>query len=241
LETILYPSLTIPYLKLSRIAHARLMLQMRGIVIAILTISLLVFFIPNLHTISTPVTATTAYHPWSLTITITDSNNNQANVTFGKTLNSTDGKDAEDIALPPSPPQPPFIRSWFQTTFGQPYTMLWDEYKSATAITSIWNLSVLFVPAPGDTSATNLTLRWDPVILSTNLASCKLVKNETTIANMTSENSYTFTSPGNLATFQIITIEKPSLMGIVPAQIILLVILAVIIVAISVYFLRKRR
>lgn len=57
---------------------------------------------------------------WSLTLQITESGGAANSVVLGGSPNASDDKDDLDLPEPPAPPQLPFIRAWFATSFTVP-------------------------------------------------------------------------------------------------------------------------
>jgi hypothetical protein len=142
---------------------------------------------------------------WNITLHITESSGTGNTVIFGEEPDASDGLDKYDLPEPPAPPQFPFIRSWFVTSFVAPFNNLLQEYKSTSSDRAIWNLSIVWVPIPGNQSTTTVRILWDPAQVNANHThSFLLYENDVIVANMITKNSYSFSTNGSLHRFQII-------------------------------------
>ena len=143
--------------------------------------------------------ATSGNIVWNSTIRIESSDGTGNRLVFGE---ATDAKDEEedsyDIMAPPFPPTVPNVNTRFITNMEYPYDELIHEYKQYPDEEKIWNLSIVWLPEPGNESSTNITISWDSSGLSeSEYTSILLQKNNTNISNMLLETSYIFVSSGN--------------------------------------------
>ncbi|MBE3137250.1 MAG: hypothetical protein IMZ43_07680 [Thermoplasmata archaeon] len=178
---------------------------------------------------------------WSLTLKITAG----PTIILGGSPNASDGQDDLDLPEPPAPPTLPSIRAWFATPLSIPYDKLLHEYKHAPSQRMEWNLSLIWIPEPGNTSSTTISISWDPTqAAKSTYDSFQLYENNTAVANMLTENSYSFPSNGTLQSFQIIGLSTStngaSEQNDLPVLPILLGI-SVIVVVIIAFFLYKRK
>jgi hypothetical protein len=178
---------------------------------------------------------------WSMTLRITESSGTGNTVLLGEKPDASDGLDQYDLPEPPPPPQFPYIRSWFVTSFAIPFDSLLQEYKSSASDHAIWNLSIVWMPAPGNQSITTVRLLWDPAQIPVNHnPSLLLYENDVIVANMITNTSFSFPTDGSLHRFQIMyqretsnstgePIELPVLL-LVMGGVVCVVIIAVIFV-----------
>jgi hypothetical protein len=159
----------------------------------------------------TPV-ASSENAEWSATIQVTEPNGNGDNVFFGEAQDASDGQDDYDRIKPPFPPQLPFLLIRFNTNLDDPFDKLWYEYKKYPDEYKVWNLSIMWVSEPGNKTITTIDILWDKTeIGNSEYDSILLYENNTAVADMLSENSYTFNSPGDMMHhFQIICQSKTS-------------------------------
>lgn len=142
---------------------------------------------------------------WNITLHITESSGVGNTVIFGKAADASDGLDLYDLPEPPISPQLPFIRSWFDTSFAEPFNNLLQEYKSFSSDRAVWNLSIVWVPVPGNQSTTKVSILWDPAQVNASYNhSFLLYENITVVADMVMNGSYSFMTNGTLHRFQII-------------------------------------
>jgi len=136
---------------------------------------------------------------WNSTIRIESSDGTGNQLVFGEATDAKDeDKDSYDIMAPPFPPTVPNINTRFITNMEYPYDELIHEYKQYPDEEKIWNLSIVWLPEPGNESSTNITISWDSSELSeSEYTSIVLQKNNTNISNMLLETSYIFVSSGN--------------------------------------------
>jgi hypothetical protein len=185
--------------------------------------------------------------PWNMTLRVTESSGVGSTMTLGVESDASDGLDHYDLPAPPPPPQFPYIRSWFVTSFAVPYDSLLHEYKSVATEKAIWNISLLWMPAPGNQSNTTLNLLWDSTRIPVNhTRSFLLYENDVVIADMIAENSFTFSTNGSLHRFQIIyqkvlsnSTEKPIEMPVLP--LIVVGIVSVVSIVTIVVIIKKRK
>jgi hypothetical protein len=174
---------------------------------------------------------------WSLTLQITEPSGSGNTVVLGGSPNASDGQDDLDLPEPPAPPTLSSIRAWFTTPFSIPFNKLMHEYKHVPSQRMEWNLSIIWVPEPGNNSSTTISISWDPTqAAKSTYDSFQLYKNNTAVANMLTENSYSFPSNGTLHRFQIIGQTTST-----PVLPILLGISVLVIVIIIAFFLYKRK
>lgn len=143
--------------------------------------------------------------PWNITLKIREINGKGNTVVFGEEINASDDRDSYDIPAPPSPPSLPALSVWFETSFPVPYDKLIKEFRFLSFVDVSWNLSILWIPAPGNTTSTNITLSWDPSqILKNPEKILFLCENNTMLLNMLTASSYSYTTNRTVHRFQII-------------------------------------
>ena len=182
---------------------------------------------------------------WSLTLQITEPSGSGNTVVLGGSLNASDGQDDLDLPEPPAQ-MPPYIRAWFTTPFSIPFDKLLHEYKHIPSQRMQWNLSIIWAPEPGNDSSTTISIIWDPTqAAKSTYDSFRLYENNTAVANMLTENSYSFPSNGTLHLFQIIgqttSTNGASEQNDLPVLPILLGISVLVIVIIIAFFFYKRK
>ena len=147
---------------------------------------------------------------WSLTLHVTESTGSGNTVVLGGSSNASDGTDDLDLPEPPPPPQLPYIRAWFATSFSVPFNRLLHEYQHLPAQRLQWNLSIIWVPEPGNNSSTTIEISWDSSqAKESGFGSFQLCENETVVANMLSQNSFSYPSIDTLHRFNIIAQNTP--------------------------------
>jgi len=182
---------------------------------------------------------------WSLMIKIKEPSGSGNTVVLGGSPNASDGQDDLDLPEPPAP-IPPYIRAWFTTPFSIPFNNLLHEYKHIPSQRMEWNFSIVWAPEPGNDSSTTISISWDPTqATKSTYDSFQLYENNTAVANMLTENSYSFPSNGTLQSFQIIG-QSTSTNGVseqndLPVLPILLGISVLVIVVIVAFFFYKRK
>jgi len=182
---------------------------------------------------------------WTLTLHITESAGSGNTVVLGGSSNASDGQDDLDLPEPPAPPQLPSIRAWFATSFPVPFNRLLHEYKHIPSQRMQWNLSIIWAPEPGNDSSTTIRIFWDSSqAAESGFESFQLYENDTVVANMLTENSFSFPSNGTLHQFQIIGQSTPangaSEKNDLPVLPIILGI-SVLIIAIALFIVYKRK
>ena len=184
---------------------------------------------------------------WNVTLHITETSGAGNIVVFGEKPDASDDQDQYDLPEPPAPPQLPYIRSWFETSFKVPFNNLLEEYKSSSLNRAVWNLSLIWVAAPGNLSNTTINILWDSAFVNSNLTpSLLLYENDVIIANMISENSYSFSTNGSLHHFQIIyqsetsnNSGKPMELPILPFA--LGAVVCIVIITTAIFFLKRKK
>ncbi len=151
--------------------------------------------------INTPLSAQ-ENQVWTTTLTITTNTNLSDTLVFGEKNNASNDKDSFDMPKPPAP-QTPYIRAWFNTELTSPYNMLWEEYKTISSKTNTWNFTINYEDTTE--SETTTTIMWDKSNLkNTDYTFINLTYNNEVVANMLTEDSYSYTQQvGNSYDFQI--------------------------------------
>jgi hypothetical protein len=184
-----------------------------------------------------------------VTIQITETSGKGATVVLGGSPNASDAEDDLDRPEPPAPPVLSYVRAWFTTPFSIPFNRLLQEYKHVPSERMEWNLSLLWVSEQGNDSFTTINISWDPTqAIQSSYNSFQLYENNTAIADMLTESSYSFLSNGTLHHFQIIgqktstngTTEQNGL-SIFPILLGVSVLIIVIIIAVFIYYKRKQK
>jgi hypothetical protein len=206
----------------------------------------------SILTNNTIVPSSTAANPtiqWYINLTIDEPNGAGYTVVFGEATNASDGQDSYDIPAPPTSPQLPVIIAWFETSFPVPFNNLFYEYKHYPSINTSWNLSILWLPGPGNTISTNITIHWDAsqILKNTNIT-LFLYENNTILTNMLTTNSYSYITNSTVHGFQIISQNQPSNSSLeqnkiqIPSLLIyILVILIIIILATLLLYKRRNK
>jgi hypothetical protein len=200
--------------------------------------------------------ASAQQNPWSLTLQITESSGTANTVVLGASPNASDGQDDLDLPEPPAPPQLPYLRAWFTTSFSIPFNRLLREYKHIPSQRMQWNLSIIWVSEPGNNSSTIINISWNPSqVAQSGFKSFQLYDDDTVVTNMLTENSYSFPSNDTVHHFQIIaqgastdgtsdqntSTNGTSAQNTIPMLLIVLAISVLIIVIIIVLFFYKRK
>jgi hypothetical protein len=144
---------------------------------------------------------------WNITIHIEEKSGISNTIMLGVAPDASDGLDQHyDLPEPPLPPQSPFLRAWFTTSFAIPFNSLLQEYKSSSSNRAVWNLSVLWLPQPGNQMITTIDISWNTDQIPTpGMHSLLLYENNTVVADMLTMSSYAFSTNGSLQRFQIIS------------------------------------
>jgi hypothetical protein len=193
-----------------------------------------------------PILVSAQDDTWSLTLHFTEPEGSANSVVLGGSPNASDSQDNLDLAEPPAPPVLPSIRGWFTTPFSIPFNKLLHEYKHVPSKRMEWNLSIIWTPEPGNVTSTTISINWDHTqAAKSTFDSFQLYENNTAVANMLTEDSYSFPSNGTLRHFQIIGLSSStngtSKQNDLPILPILLGIIVIIIVIVIALFLYKRK
>lgn len=153
---------------------------------------------------------------WSVILHISDGSGTGNSVIFGEAPDASDNQDTYDVAAPPMPPQLPAIVAWFETEFPLPFHQLMYEYKKYPSTDAVWNLSLLWIPEPGNTT-TMIRIQWNTSeVAQSHYRTFVLLRNNTVLTDMLVDSSYVFLSNGTLEHFQILCQNSSS--GIAPQQ-----------------------
>ena len=175
------------------------------IIIMILFMSLSSYFLSSNIGVPISITASETIK-WNITLQITDLSGLGNTVIFGQATDASDGKDKYDIAAPPMPPQYTSIIAWFQTPFPDPFNQLIHEYKKYPSTSVIWNLSLVWIPEPANTTSTTIRIKWNSFqVAKSRYQSLLLLENNTVLVNMLTTNSYSFITNGTVHNFQILS------------------------------------
>jgi hypothetical protein len=193
-----------------------------------------------------PIIVSAQEDQWSLTLHFTESTGAENSVILGGSPNASDGQDNLDLAEPPAPPVLPSIRGWFTTPFSIPFNKLLHEYKHVPSQRMEWNLSIIWAAEPGNVTSTAISINWDSTqVAKSTFDSFQLYENNTAVANMLTENTYSFPSNGTTHHFQIIGLSTStngtSKQNDIPVLPTLLGIVVLIIVIVIALFLYKRK
>jgi hypothetical protein len=184
---------------------------------------------------------------WSLTLQMTEPLGAGNSVVLGGSPSASNGQDTFDLPEPPAPPQLPYIRAWFTTPFSIPYNDLLQEYKHTSSQRMEWNLSILWAAEPGNVSTTTIRIFWDPTqAAESTFTAFQLLEDNVTVANMLTQNSYSFLTNGTVRHFQILaqntaapeTSEQNTLL--VPLILLGIGILIVVILFVLIAYKRKK-
>ena len=184
---------------------------------------------------------------WNLSLTIIEPGGAGNTVAFGEISNASDGQDIFDIPAPPISPQLPSIAAWFETSFPPPYDKLLHEYKHYPSINASWNLSILWLPAPGNATSTTITINWGSTQLLNNIDhKLFLYEDDTLLMNMLNTTSYSYITNDSIHRFQIISQHQTSNTAteentILTFTLPLFVIVLFIIITIIFFFIRMKK
>ena len=147
---------------------------------------------------------------WEVAFHIVESSGINTTIIFGGKQNASDNQDIYDLPLPPNPPQFPFLLAWFETVFPEPFNKLLHEYKNISSNAVTYNPTIQW--SPQGSSSTSVTISWDPSMI--NKSKYTIVNlctsNETILANMRLQHTYTFTCPALIPhEFKIICNTNP--------------------------------
>ena len=193
-------------------------------------------------------TAASQTVPWNVTLQITESRGAGSTLILGETVDASDGQDTYDVPVPPMPPQVPSIITWFETPFSIPFNTLLSEYKHYPSNHSVWNLSIVWSPAPGNNSTAIVTIHWDSSqVAKSPYQSFLLYQNNTLLEDMFTSISYSFFTNGTLQHFQIICKDpliNSSKQNQLPMLLIILgiiVLFVVIIIMVVIIYIRRTK
>jgi hypothetical protein len=183
-----------------------------NITILFIIVSLIGGGVPGFSAFHGPVVlAADAINPWNLTLHLSETSGTGYTLVFGVKPDASNGQDQYDIPEPPAPPQFPYILAWFATPFSRPFDRLQQEYKQYPSSRSMWNLSVLWVAQPGNTSPPTISITWDPQSVGArDHVSLLLYENSTVVADMLTDYSYSFSTGSALHRFKIISESNAS-------------------------------
>jgi hypothetical protein len=179
---------------------------------------------------------------WSTTFHITESGGAGNTVVIGATSNSSDGQDQNDLPEPPAPPQVPFLLTWFETPFPLPYNDLLHEYKSTSSNRLVWNLSILWMPESQNHSTTTIHILWNSTqVYMSGYYSFRLYENNSLVADMRIEDTFSYTTNSTVHRFQIIAqkistndtsepIQPPIILIMISVSFGLIVVIAIVII-----------
>ena len=149
---------------------------------------------------------------WNATIYITELGGISDNVVFGEASDALDSQDDYDIPEPPFPFQLPYVIARFDTSINEPYNNLWHEYKQYPDDYKVWNLSIQWVPEPGNESSATLIISWNKdEVGSSEYDSIIIYQNNSIVVDMKAESSYTVNTAGGIIhSYQIVCQGKTS-------------------------------
>jgi hypothetical protein len=184
--------------------------------------------------------------PWNLTLQITELSGSGNTVILGGSPNSSDDMDDLDKPEPPIPPILPYIRAWFTTPFSIPFNKLLQEYKDIRSSRMEWNLSIIWVSESENITPTIISINWDPTqATKSGFNLFKIYENETVVADLLTEHSYSFLSNGTLHQFQIIgessSTNNTTEQNYLEVRPISLGISVIVIIIIFAFFMYKRK
>ena len=214
----------------------------------LITISLIIIAV-GIHPFNNgnnPVVIVSAQqNSWSLTLQITESGGAGNSVVLGGSPNASDEKDDLDLPEPPAPPQFPYVLAWFETPLPVPFDKLLQEYKHYPSHLAVWNLSILWVPEPGNFTSTTISIDWNSShAAASHYDSLLMYENNAVVANLRIDHSYSFSTNGTLHHFQVIGLSESSNSTSEKNEIPLLPIIAgiiVIIILVVLFFFYRRR
>jgi hypothetical protein len=135
---------------------------------------------------------------WDVRINFSETAGGNDYIYFGEAPDANDGPPADtyDVAKPPAPPMPPYIRAYLNDNLPVPYNNLWKDYRQYPDTQKTWNLSVQWAPEDGE-SPTTITMIWSPAqVGKSEYTTVNLCTNTgTMLKNMLVDNSYIFTCP----------------------------------------------
>jgi hypothetical protein len=111
----------------------------------------------------------------------------------------------------------------------------------------VWNLSLIWVAAPGNLSNTTVSILWDSDLVNSTLThSLLLYENDVMIANMITESSYSFLTNSSLHRFQIIYQSETSNNSGKPVEYSILPfaiggVVCIIMITTAIFFLKRKK
>ena len=143
---------------------------------------------------------------WDVELEFNEPGGAYDNAFFGEKTDASEFIDIYDVPKSPAGISP-FIISWFDTSFSDPYDELWGEYKQVSDNYNYWNLLLQWTPSDYS-SPTSITISWDvDSFKNSEYASVVLydVINNVKVADMLVVPRYTFICPAlTIQKFQII-------------------------------------
>lgn len=141
---------------------------------------------------------------WSIQLNIKPDEGANDTLIFGEVSDASNDKDEYDVPKPPAP-QSPHIRAWFNTNLDPPYNLLWEEYRKYPDNYNVWNFTIMWTPE--NDLSTSVNIYWDiSQVSNTEYSSTHLYKNNSNVADMMTDDSYTYLHSANTPyTFQIIS------------------------------------
>jgi len=186
---------------------------------------------------------------WDVKLTFSEPGSAEDYVVFGEATDAYDGLpvDSYDEPKPPALPTP-YIRAWFDDNLGEPYNLLFKDYRKYPDAHKVWNLSVQWVPSDYNTPTT-ITISWDTNnITSIEYGSVELYKvdNSNPISDMLVDKSCSFLCPANeVQHFQVIcqggTSNGETDTNEIPLLSLTLIVVLIVIVLVILYWKKTRR
>ncbi len=180
---------------------------------------------------------------WVFPIHFSETTGVEMTIVMKGSPNASDGQDNLDIPIPP-PPMPPYLRAWFVTPFSIPFNNLLNESKRFPSDYASWNISVIWVPEVENASATTITISWDSSLAQqSTFDSLELYERNLSVADMLTDNSYSFPTNESIHHFQIIgqTINDKSRQNELPLLPILIGIIVMVLVSTITLFWYRRK
>ncbi len=161
---------------------------------------------------------------WDVQMNFSETGGKTDYVYFGEAPDARDGPPADtyDVAKPPAPPMPPYIRAYLKDGLPTPYTTLWKDYRFYPDTQKSWNLTVVWTPEDGE-SPTTVTISWSKLKLNLSEYDKVQLTNKTgvLVSNMFTTDTFTYTSPAtSLQKFWInctVDTKKPQIINHSPA------------------------
>jgi len=184
-------------------------LLIQKILVVTIILSFMDIGIQTISKTNTPILIVTAQETtWNLTLRITETSGKKTSVVLGVSPNASDAQDDLDRPEPPAPPEITYVQAWFTTSLSIPFNRLLQEYKHIPSNYTEWNLSILWVPESSNASDTTISISWDSAKVKQNtFNSFQLFENNTVVADLRTQDSYSFQSNGTLHHFQILSVR----------------------------------